>query len=143
MYVMLASVIHKRMGSVRSDLPSWMRNHLHESAALYRDTKSPSRRLWCHCSRIRRPRFPHLAPSHILQDTDPKPLPHIRSPAKKRSAPRPGSATHGYIRRTLAHAPLISGRRQEDYSRRRQRRAKMKPVAKKGQGDRFSKSRTR
>ena len=42
------------------------------------------------------PGFHNWPSSHILQDTAPNPLPRSRSPLKKRSAPRPGSATHGY-----------------------------------------------
>ena len=62
-----------------------------------------------HCSRVRRPRFPQLAlrphPSRQwlrIRFSASGPLP------KRRSAPRPGSATHGY-RRPVAHAPLPSG----------------------------------
>jgi hypothetical protein len=61
------------------------------------NSKQPRRRPSRHCSRVRRPRFPHLAlrphPSSTGYETaspQPVPLP------KRRSAPRPGSATHGY-----------------------------------------------
>ena len=49
--------------------------------------------------RVRQPRFPHLAPKATsLKTIAPNPLLHIRLHAKRRSAPRPGSATHGYRR---------------------------------------------
>ena len=73
------------------------------------NTKPPHRRPSRHCSRGRWPRFPHLAlrPHHSRQWLRNRfsvsgPLP------KRGSAPRPGSATHGY-RRSVAHAPNQQG----------------------------------
>ena len=45
------------------------------------DTKTQRRRRTRHCSWGRWPRFSPLAPSHIPQNTDPKPPPRIRSTA--------------------------------------------------------------
>ena len=72
----------EQMDNACSDLPSRIRNHLRESPARYPDTKSPSRRQRRHCSQVCRPRFPHLAPSHIPQATDPKLLFRTRTPTQ-------------------------------------------------------------
>ena len=51
--------------------------------------RRPSRR----CSRVRWPRFPHLAPGHILQNTDPNPLLRCRSPPQNSFGETFGAAT--------------------------------------------------
>jgi hypothetical protein len=67
------------------------------------NTKPLRRRRRRHCSRVRRPRFPHVArrPHSSRQRLRIRffaagPIPKRRS--ERRSAPRPGSATHGYKR---------------------------------------------
>jgi hypothetical protein len=67
------------------------------------DTKQQPRRQSRHWNRVRRPRFPHLAfgphPSRQwlrIRFFAAGPIPKNRS--ERRSAPRPGSATHGYRR---------------------------------------------
>jgi hypothetical protein len=62
-------------------------------------TRRPSR----HCSRVRWPRFPHLTvrphPSRQwLRNRFYTSSPQLKIRSEKRSAPRPGSATHGYRR---------------------------------------------
>jgi len=81
------------------------------------NTKPLRRRRRRHCSRVRWPRFPQLAPRPHpsrqwlrIRFFAAGPIPKRRS--ERRSARRPGSATHGY-RRTVAHAPLPSGHRYE------------------------------
>ena len=52
--------------------------HAYRRSEYETTTRRPSR----HCSRVRRPRFPHLAPSHIPQATDPKLLFRTRTPTQ-------------------------------------------------------------
>ena len=68
------------------------------------NTKPLRRRQSRHCSRVRRPRFPHLAPRPHpsrqrlrIRFFASGPMPKRRSVTRseRRSAPRPGSATHG------------------------------------------------